>query len=198
MTPVQPTPEDAPFLLSTAPRFSYAAAKLVVEQFLLDLYRQSAVPTWVVRLFNVAGPRQRADAGVVAAFAACARSGRPLLVHGDGAQTRAFLHVADAAEAVLQVAGNDELRGRPVNVGGTVPVSIMELARRIRAGAGGGRVSRIRYTQVFGAGFHSVESRLPDVSLLRRTTGWAPRKDLEEIIQDVLAGSPTCCEPSSR
>lgn len=185
-----PTCELEPLVLSTAPRFSYAAAKLAVEHLVAGLFRQCGVRSWVVRLFNVAGPRQRSDAGVLANFAECARNGDTLLVHGDGRQTRCFLHVLDAVEAILSVAGCDALCGKPVNVGARQPVSVQSLAMRVRTEAGGGgAIGHADYEDVFGAAFKPVEHRLPDTTLLESATGWRPRFGIDDIVRDVVEDS---------
>jgi UDP-glucose 4-epimerase len=183
-----PISEGAPLTLTGAPRFSYAAAKFVVEHLVTGLYNQCRVPSWIVRFFNVAGPRQRPMAGVVASLAEDAYRDKALLIHGDGTQTRCFLHVADAVEAVARVATCAELVGRAVNVGGDESVSINALAVCIQSQVGNGQaVARVDYTDAFGEGFHPVHKRVPDTHLLRSATGWRPRFRLSDIVRDCLA-----------
>ena len=182
-----PTPEDVPLQLSAASRFSYGSAKLTVEHMVMGLHRTTAIPSWVVRLFNIAGPRQRPDVGVLAAFVDAAIRAEQLYIHGDGSQTRCFLHVQDAAEAIMRVAATERLMGCPVNIGATDSVSIVELARTVARHTE--RVAQLQYSSYgerFGRGFVPVMRRLPDTSLLRRCTGWTPRFTLDDIIQDSL------------
>lgn len=181
-----PTSESKPLVLSVAPRFSYAAAKLAVEHLVAGLFRQYGVRSWIVRFFNVAGPRQRPEAGVLARFAECAHNGDTLLVHGDGTQTRCFLHVLDAVEALLSIASCEALCGEPVNVGACDPLSVQSLATRIRAEAGGGEIGRADYEDVFGVAFEPVKHRMPDTTLLELATGWRPQFGIEDIIRDVI------------
>jgi UDP-glucose 4-epimerase len=188
LTGAYPTTEQASLTLSDAPRFSYATGKLAVEQMVLGLHRQYGVPSWVLRLFNVAGPRQRPDAGVVAALARHATTDHRLLVHGDGQQTRCFLHVADAAEAIVAVAASIDLCGRVVNVGSVQSVTIEDLAGVVAAHAGRRcSVIRVGYTELFGDDFQVVHKRLPDTRLIRETTGWRPRFGLHDIVRDCVA-----------
>jgi UDP-glucose 4-epimerase len=186
--PPCPTSEDDSLTLSAAPRFSYAVAKLAVEHLVSELYRRDRIPAWVVRLFNITGPRQRADAGVVAAFAAELASGRGVLrVHGDGSQTRSFLHVKDAVEALAAISACARLAGRAVNLGSRSTVTILELAERMRAELGGrARFSFCNYEGVFGKGFAPVVCRQPDTRLLEDATGWRPKLDLRDIVRDCI------------
>ena len=90
------------------------------------------LPGVSLHLFNVYGPRQRADgpyAAVVTAFANRVLDGKPPIIHGDGSQTRDFVHVRDVVRAFL-LAGASELKpmGEVVNVGSGVTTRIDELA----------------------------------------------------------------------
>jgi UDP-glucose 4-epimerase len=186
-TPACPAAEDAPLALSNAPRFSYGTAKLVIEQLVAELNHQYGIPSWIVRLFNVAGPRQRPDAGVIASFVDCALSDRPLLIHGDGRQTRCFLHVSDAVEALAAVAQNRFLCGRAVNVGNNTAVTINDVAAAVAAQRPHCSTRRAAYAEVFGEHFLDVQRRIPDTRLLTETTGWRPRFTLHDIVRDCLA-----------
>ena len=91
------------------------------------------LPTVALRYFNVYGPRQSADdcSGVVSVFLDQARRGEPLTVHGDGTQTRDFVHVDDVVRANLLAATTDAT-GETYNVGAGSSVSIAELAETVQ------------------------------------------------------------------
>lgn len=185
--PPSPTAEDAPLTLASAPRFSYAVAKLAVEHLVAELHARHGVPGWIVRLFNISGPRQRPDAGVVSGFAAELAAGRHLCIHGDGAQTRCFLHVRDAVEAIARLSETPALCGQPVNLGGESCISIRDLAMRMLAESGQRELLSYRsYEDALGSGFVPVVQRRPDTRLLRNATGWQPALSLSHIIRDTL------------
>jgi UDP-glucose 4-epimerase len=93
---------------------------------LLTVYREEhAVEFTALALSNVYGPRQRPDAGVVAAFAHSLREGVTPMVHGDGRQTRDFLYIDDAVDALVRAALKGS--GLVVNVGSGVATSIRDL-----------------------------------------------------------------------
>lgn len=199
-TPNCPVSEDSPLTLSAAPRFSYGAAKLAVEHMITGLYRQSGVASWTVRLFNIAGPRQRADAGVIAAFAEELAGGSGhLQIHGDGTQTRSFLHVRDAVDALVSVADCPHLCGRAVNVGGGDLISIRTLAERMVAECERkGLFSHCNYSDCYGDSFVPVLRREPDTRLLRELTGWRSRFGLTDIIRDCLKHASRSVKHSDR
>jgi UDP-glucose 4-epimerase len=183
-----PSSENAALALSTAPRFSYAAAKLAVEHMVTSLYCRDEIPSWVVRLFNIAGPRQRRTAGVMSAFAAAAVDPKGTLqIYGEGDQTRSFLHVRDGVDGLVRIAASSELQGRAINLGGAQPISMNALAQRITAEcARQTACSYSSYATCFGEDFVPVQHRKPDTRLLRESTGWRPRFDLDDIIRDCI------------
>jgi UDP-glucose 4-epimerase len=99
-------------------------ARTIVD--LLNLYRADhTVEFTALALSTVYGPRQRADGGVVGSFAHAIRSGTSPEIHGDGRQTRDFLYVDDAVDALVRAGARGG--GLVVNVGSGVSTSIREL-----------------------------------------------------------------------
>jgi UDP-glucose 4-epimerase len=93
---------------------------------LLGVYREThAVEFTALALANVYGPRQRAEGGVVGAFAHALRRGAAPVMHGDGRQTRDFLYIDDAVDAFVRAAHRGT--GLVVNVGTGVATSIRDL-----------------------------------------------------------------------
>jgi UDP-glucose 4-epimerase len=79
----------------------------------------------VLAMSNVYGARQRAEDGVVAAFADALASGRAPIVHGNGKQVRDFVHVDDTVDAIAR--SLDRAGGLVINVGTGIATSISEL-----------------------------------------------------------------------
>jgi UDP-glucose 4-epimerase len=182
--------EDLPARLDPAARRdAYAVSKAAGETLALSLHRTRLFPVTVARLFNVVGPRQSDRYGMVLPrFAAAATAGRALVVHGDGAQTRCFLHVRDAAVALWRLAETPAAEGAVVNVGSEEEVGILDLARAVVAEAGTGAPIRlVPFEQVYGEGFSDPRRRRPDVSRLRALTGFAPVLSTGDAVRDALA-----------
>ena len=112
----------------TNPQSPYGIAKLTVERYLDFFKRQYNLPSTILRYSNVYGPRQDAkgEAGVVAIFMERALKGEPLIIFGDGSQTRDFIYVDDVVQANL-LAMDKGLDGI-YNVSSDYQVSILDLA----------------------------------------------------------------------
>lgn len=93
--------------LLPAPRSPYGASKLAVEHYTAARTATHGLCGVSLRLANVYGPRQSAlgEAGVVAVFAERARTGQPVVIDGDGEQTRDFVYVGDVARAFVAAGG---------------------------------------------------------------------------------------------
>ena len=99
-------------------------AKAIVD--LLNLYRADhTVEFTALAMSTVYGPRQRADGGVVSSFAHALREGTSPSIHGDGRQTRDFLYVDDAVDALVRAGARGG--GLVVNIGSGVSTSIRDL-----------------------------------------------------------------------
>ena len=115
------------------PKSPYAETKLAGEH-LLEQYRQShGLGTTSLRFFNVFGPRQdprSAYAAAVPIFIAKALRDEPIGIHGDGGQTRDFIHVTDIVGALAYAGGSQDMAGT-YNVGYGRSQSIFALAQEI-------------------------------------------------------------------
>jgi UDP-glucose 4-epimerase len=181
--------EDAPVTLDPAARRDvYAVSKLAGESLALALHRSAGLPATVVRLFNVVGARQSERYGMVLPrFARAAVRGEPLVVHGDGRQTRCFLHVADAVDALLALLRAPDAEGRIVNVGSDEEVAIGDLACAVVAAAGtDAPILRVPFESVYGKGFVDPPRRRPNLARLLSLTGLRPRRRLSDAVSDVV------------
>jgi UDP-glucose 4-epimerase len=170
-------------------RWSYACSKLLDEFLALAWHRERGLPVLVTRFFNITGPRQSPAYGMVLPrFAAAALAGQPLQVHGDGEQSRCFLHVTDCVRAVLALIDQPAAIGQVVNIGSREEITIGELARRVVDQAGStSPIAFIPYAQAYPeGGFADMRRRVPDVTRLNQLTGWTPTLDLAATIADAL------------
>ena len=89
-----------------------------MSRFIAACARELGLKAVIARLFNVAGPRQSAEYGmVIPRFVRQALAGKPLTVFGSGTRTRSFCHVADVVPALASLPFNGEAHGRAVNIG---------------------------------------------------------------------------------
>ncbi len=125
---------------------------------------------------------------VLPRFVRQALAGDPLTVFGDGKQTRCFTNVFDVIEAITRLVATDEAVGQVVNVGFPHEIGIAELAELvIQLTDSASVVQSVDYETAYGSGFEDMRRRVPDVSLLKRLTGYAPSTGLEETVRQVVA-----------
>jgi len=169
-------------------RWSYSTSKAVDEILAYIYWKEKGVPTIIVRLFNTVGPRQSGAYGmVIPRFVSRALTGKPLLVHGDGKQSRCFLHVNDVVWALQKLMEHPGAVGEVFNVGSQEEVTIAELAARVlRITASHSLVEYIPYEEAYEEGFEDMPRRVPDISKIRALIGFQPTKDLDHIIQSVV------------
>ncbi len=136
--------EDRPLDFHTP----YGCSKGGADQYVLDYARSFDLPTCVLRMSCIYGPRQMGteDQGWVAHFLISALRGEPLSIYGDGRQVRDILHVDDAVAAYLAAWSRIErVSGRAFNLGGG-PANAVSLRQVLgRIGELIGREPSIRY-----------------------------------------------------
>jgi len=125
-----PTPETIP----PSPLSPYGASKVAAELFCQTIGMANGLQARILRLFNVYGPRQPAEdeSGVVSIFIHRAQSGQPLVIFGDGHQTRDLIYVDDVVEALIRAGTLPKVPSEPINIGTGRPVSIRQLAEEVQ------------------------------------------------------------------
>ncbi|MFB6273245.1 MAG: NAD-dependent epimerase/dehydratase family protein [Salinibacter sp.] len=180
--------DDLTLGATTKRRWAYACSK-AMDEFLAQAYHdEHDLPVICVRFFNTVGPRQSGNYGmVVPTFVERALEGRPLEVHGDGTQTRCFVHVADAVQAVRKLLEAPDAEGEVFNVGRPDEISIRGLAERVGSLVSTDvEITHVPYEEVYGDGFEDMQRRVPDLAKLKATIGYEPRFSMDEILQDVI------------
>jgi UDP-glucose 4-epimerase len=163
------------------PTSPYGRHKLEAEA----IVRGSGVPYAIARLANVYGPGQRAggEGGVVAVLASQLEAGEPVTIHGDGCQTRDFIHLDDVISALLLLGALEQ--SGTWNIGTETEASILELLDHL---------CRLLGPSV---GITYLPPRPGDVRRSRliigriRRLGWQPRISLPEGLGFLALGRPT-------
>jgi len=185
-----PFREDASLVMGATSkhRWAYACSKALDEFLALAYARERKLPVVVVRFFNTVGPRQTGQYGmVVPRFVQQALAGEPITVYGDGTQTRCFTHVNDVVAALQSLMASPDAIGQVVNIGGQEEISMMELAKRVKALTGSASpIVLVPFSEAYDEGFEDMPRRVPDVTKLTRLAGKAPAVDLDAILKDVI------------
>jgi nucleoside-diphosphate-sugar epimerase len=159
----------------TRPASPYAAAKLAGEQLALSYYHAYGLPALVLRPFNTYGPYQRTDGegGVVVTFLNQRLHDLPLVVFGDGRQTRDLLYVTDCADLIGR-AGESNAGGSVINGGLGREIEIRDLAALVAGDDG-----RVEYAPHPHAQAE-VWRLVCDNAKAEQLLGWRPTVDLPE------------------
>ncbi len=115
------------------PLSPYGVTKVSGEYYCRVFYELYGVPTVTLRYFNVFGERQGYNqyAGVISIFINRALKNEPLIIFGDGKQTRDFIYVKDVVKANILVAEKEKANGEVFNVARGERTTILELAMKI-------------------------------------------------------------------
>lgn len=169
-------------------RWSYAASKAIEEYLAFAYWYEKKLPIIVGRLFNTIGPRQTDRYGmVVPTFIKQAINNRPLTIYGDGKQTRSFLAIDDAIDALALLMGQPAAVGAVFNIGGEHEISIENLANLIIGLTGSkSSIKYITYLEAYGEEFEDMRRRIPDISKIKNLTGFKPKINLEGILQKMI------------
>jgi len=194
--------DDVVYGPPSQPRWAYACSKAIDEFLALAHYKQSELPVVVTRFFNIVGPRQVGEYGMVLPrFVAAALAGNPIEVYGDGAQTRSFCDVRDIVALLPRLLEDPRCAGGVFNVGADEPIEIGALARLVKDTLRSrSPIVEVSYEQAFGPGFDDLRHRQPDLTRLRTMTGFSPQISLEQTIRDLadeLSAKPRTSVESS-
>jgi UDP-glucose 4-epimerase len=166
-------------------RWGYACSKLMDEFLALAYAQEKSLPVTITRLFNTVGPRQTGRYGMVLPrFIAAAKRGEPLLVHGDGLQSRCFCFVKDTVEALMRLQNCAAAHGQVFNIGSTEEITILDLAKQVIATIDSkSGIELIPYERAYTPGFEDMRRRKPNVKKLEAITGYRPATPLSETIR---------------
>lgn len=175
-----PMTEDHPAFPMTV----YGASKLAGECYARAFHRTYGFPTVVVRPFNAYGPRSHheGDSGeVIPKFVLRAMAGRPLVVFGDGSQTRDFTEVSDTARGISEAGFAPAAVGETINLGSGAEISIVRLARAVREAVG--REVPVEHDTPRPG---DVLRLYADAAHARRTLGFEPRIPLRDGLRRLV------------
>jgi UDP-glucose 4-epimerase len=187
--PTMPLTEESDRVLGSpkVARWSYSEAKAIDEFYAFELHKKNSFSVTIARLFNTVGPRQSGTYGMVLPrFVEAALSNQPLIVYGDGSQSRSFCAVSDVVVALDDLMNSTDTIGQAYNIGSTIEISIKDLAQIvIRITGSKSQLVFKKHSEVFGDNFEEPARRVPAISKISKAIDWQPKKILDEIIVEV-------------
>jgi UDP-glucose 4-epimerase len=163
----------------------YAASKAAAEGYCLAFNKCYGIETVILRYFNVYGPGQRNSAysGVITRFLEKAFRGEPLIVYGDGRQTRDFIYVDDVVEATILALESDGVEGEAFNVCTGKPTSVNNLVEVVRAIVG--KDSNVVYDKPRTG---DIRKNYGDPLKAKKMLGFKAKTSLREGLEKMASG----------
>ena len=153
----------------------YDEAKRFAEALTMAYHRYHGLETRIIRIFNTYGERMRIhDGRAIPAFITQALRNDDITVFGDGSQTRSVCYVSDLVEGIYRLLLSDY--SNPVNIGNPDEVTMLELAKEIKAMIPESK-SEIIFTPLPQ---DDPQVRQPDITLAKSLLGWGPTVDRKE------------------
>jgi nucleoside-diphosphate-sugar epimerase len=161
------------------PLSPYAASKKAAESICYTYHHLYGIDVTVLRYFTVYGPAGRPDMSLFR-FVQWIFEGRPVIVYGDGTQTRDFTYVDDVARGTVE--GLKPVGFEVVNLGSDRPVVVNNAIHMVEEYVG--NTARIQHQPTHPA---DVSATWADIRKARHLLGWCPRVAIEDGLANAVA-----------
>ena len=167
------------------PSSIYGFSKQAQEKMSMMVSDTYGINTTVLRFFLVYGPRQALSnpyTGVCTIFSSRALYGKPPIIFEDGKQTRDFVNVKDACQALILAMEKSAAKGEIFNVGTGIPITISEVAEII-----GQKINpelKPIYNQKYRIG--DIRHCVADISKIKKKLGYSPKFTFKDGIDDLI------------
>src|SRR3989344_1699027 len=160
----------------------YGVAKYAAEKYLYSYSKLFGISFVALRYGNIYGPRQSPykESGVVAIFTKRMQSGEPIMIHGDGSQTKDYIYIQDAVLAAT-LAMEKDTQG-VVNIASGKETSVMEIYTTLKEIMGFS--NRVLHIELPVEGF--VKHTYLSIEKAKKELGWEPVVSLREGIEKTV------------
>ena len=162
-------------------RACYDEGKRIAETLCFDFNRMHDVDIRIARIFNTYGPRMLPNDGrVVSNFIVQALRKKPLIIYGDGTQTRSFCYVDDLVNGILSLMESDYKK--PINLGNPMEFTILQLAELIQ------REFKFNFEYQFKPlPQDDPLQRKPSIQLAINMLNWSPKISIKEGLKNTIS-----------
>jgi nucleoside-diphosphate-sugar epimerase len=147
----------------------YGKSKLLSSTYLVKLFKEKKFPATILRFYQVYGPKQDLNRFLPVVISGCLKNKKFPCSHGT--QTRDFLHINDAVEAIFKSIKSKNTKGKIFNIGTGKPILIKKIINMIQVKTKGGK-------PLFGKINLRKEESLksyPDINESKKKLGWIPK-----------------------
>lgn len=165
----------------------YAITNFAAERIVLTYHNLHHIKSVCLRITNTFGPRHQMahdEYGVFNWFIRKAMDNEVIPIFGDGRILRDYLYIDDLTESMLAIAGSEKVYGEVYNIGSGVPLSFVDLAKKIIAIAGTGKVDYTEFTSERKA--LEPGDYYADISKIKAAIGWKPEISLDDGIKRTI------------
>ena len=165
----------------------YAITNFAAERIVLTYHNLHHIKSVCLRITNTFGPRHQMahdEYGVFNWFIRKAMDNEVIPIFGDGRILRDYLYIDDLTESMLSVAGSEKVYGEVYNIGSGVPLSFVDLAKKIISIAGTGKVDYTEFTSERKA--LEPGDYYADISKIKAAIGWKPEISIDDGIKRTI------------
>ncbi|MFZ5645016.1 MAG: NAD-dependent epimerase/dehydratase family protein [Bacillota bacterium] len=158
----------------------YGASKMAGEGYCSAFYGAYGLPTVCLRFSNVYGPYSLKKGSVVAHYFKNILEGKPLIVYGDGTQSRDYIYVKDLCRAIMLSAECEGANGEIFQIASGIEVELNKLIDEIRETIYPGK------PEIIYADFRKGEiyRNFADISKAKELLGYSPGVPLKEGLKN--------------
>jgi len=166
------------------PITTYGVSKLAAEEYVKSYSKMYGINYTILRLFNAYGPSQSSNF-VISRFTNLALENRPITIHADGSQIRAFCHIEDIVRGIKLVL--EKCNNEIFNIGNdSEPICIRDLSQKIIS------MTNSKSEQIFvpfeksNRNRNEILTRIPVIDKAKNILNYHPKISLEDGIQSII------------
>jgi len=156
---------------------TYGKAKLLSSNYVINLFKKKKFPSTVIRFYLVYGPKQDINRFIPTIINGCLKNKK--FPTSDGSQSRDFLHIDDAVEAIIMCLENKKSRGQILNIGTGKPKIIKRVIEMVKKFSKGGQPQY----GMFKLRKFDIPKIYPNINKAKNKIKWIPKVSFEKGIK---------------
>lgn len=174
---------------SDVARWAYAASKILDEHLCFAYWEKDKVPFVILRFFAVYGPKQHRSwwGGPQSVFIDALLNEQKIEIHGSGKQTRTFLYIEDAIDAIIKAILAKDASGQIINIGSNKETSIIDFAKIIAKLLNKPlKIQKVDHQSFTGRKYEDINRKRPSVEKANTLLNWRQKVSLKEGLSKTI------------